>query len=369
MPRSCVQPHILSAALLSFACALHPSSPTKPAAGALTAGPSMLEPRSGHTATLLPNGEVLIAGGMRRNQDFYKSSELYDPSTGKFERSGDMSIARVGQVAVLLPPGKVLIAGGWIGHGCTDSAELYDPATRRFTPIAKMTTRRGNPSATLLDSGDVLIAGGGDHASPGGISSAEIFHSSTLSFQAIGPMHHARIAHTATMLNDGRVLIVGGRGDALAAVAEVYDPKTRKFSDTGKLIAARYKQTAGLLPDGRVLIAGGSDERDWNGALNSTEIYDPSTGKFSSAAPLNDARFKLPESSVLLKSGELIVAGGSREVEIFDPASGRFRVATGQMHDSRHFMTETKLSDGSVLLAGGYPNNDSATAETWIFRQ
>ena len=232
-----------------------------------------------------------------------------------------------------------------------------------------MTTRRGRPTATLLADGDVLIAGGGDHDSPGGISSAEIFHSSTLTFQAIEPMHYARIAHTATLLNDGRVLIVGGRGESLAAVAELYDPKTRKFSETGKLITARYKHTAGLLPDGRMLIAGGSDERDWNGALNSAEIYDPVTGKFSSAASLNDARFKLPESSVLLKSGDLIIAGGSRNVEIFDPASGRFRVATGQMRDARHFMTETKLNDGRVLLAGGYPNNDSATAETWIFRE
>ena len=369
MPRSRYQPHILFFALLSFAFALHPSSPVKPVAGALSAGPPMLEPRSGHTATLLPDGKVLIAGGMRRNQDFYKSSELYDPSTGKFELSGDMAMARVGHAAVLLPSGKVLIAGGWIGHGCTDSAELYDPATRRFTPISKMTMRRGSPSATLLANGDVLIAGGADHDSPGGISSAEIFHSSTLTFQAIEPMHYARISHTATLLNDGRVLIVGGRGDSLAAVAELFDPKTRKFSHTGKLITARYKHTAGLLPDGRVLIAGGSDERDWNGALNSTEIYDAATGKFSSAAPLNDARFKLPESSVLLKSGELIVAGGSRDVEIFDPASGRFRIASGQMRDSRHFMTETKLNDGSVLLAGGYPNNDAATAETWIFRQ
>jgi hypothetical protein len=316
----------------------------------------------------LPDGKVLIAGGMRRNQDFYKSAELYDPATGKFERTGDMSIARVGQAAVLLSSGKVLIAGGWIGHGCTDSAELYDPSTHQFTAIAKMTTRRGRPSATLLVDGDVLITGGGDHDSPGGVSSAELFHPATHSFQAISPMRYARIAHTATLLKDGRVLVVGGRGDTLAAVAELYDPKTRRFSETGRLLTARYKHTAGLLPHGRVLIAGGSDERDWNGQLSSTEIYDPVTGKFSAAAPLNDARFKLPEESVVLNNGELVIAGGSREVEIFDPARGRFRVATGQMRDIRHFMSETKLRDGSVLLAGGYPNNDLATTETWVLR-
>jgi hypothetical protein len=82
----------------------------------------MLEPRSGHTATLLPDGKVLIVGGMRRNQDFYRSAELYDPATGKFQPAGDMAIARVGHAAVLLHSGRVLIMGGWIGHGATDSA-------------------------------------------------------------------------------------------------------------------------------------------------------------------------------------------------------------------------------------------------------
>src|SRR5258708_1109973 len=145
--------------------------------GSITPAAPMLEPRSGQTATLLPDGKVLIAGGMRRNQDFYKSAELYDPATGKFHRTGEMNVARAGHFAVLLRSGKVLVAGGWVGHGGTDSAELYDPATGKFTVIAnaKMTTPRGRPSATLLNNGDVLIAGGEvrDNQS---LASAEIFH-------------------------------------------------------------------------------------------------------------------------------------------------------------------------------------------------
>jgi hypothetical protein len=83
---------------------------------------------------------------------------------------------------------------------------------------------------------------------------------------------------------------------------------------------------------------------------------------------MNDSRFKLPEEAVQLQDGKLLVAGGSREVEIFDPASGRFLVVLGQMNDKWHYMTETRLRDGSVLLAGGYPNSDQATAQTWIYR-
>jgi len=335
--------------------------------GSVTPTASMLEPRSGHSATLLPDGKILIAGGMRRNQDFYKSAELYDPATGKFTRTGEMNVARVGLIAVLLRTGKVLVAGGWIGHGCTDEAELYDPATGKFSVIGKMTTRRGRPSATLLADGDVLIAGGEveDNES---LASAEIFHAKTGTFQATGSMHHARIAHTATLLNDGRVLIAGGYAGEVASSAEIYDAKTGTFSETGSLSTARCKHTAGLLPDGRVLIAGGSDNRGWNGNLSSAEIYDPRSGRFTATASLSDGRFKLPDEAVRLASGQLLIAGGSREVEVFDAVSGKFVTVSGQLSDRWHYMSETKLRDGSVLLAGGYPNSPEATAEAWIYR-
>lgn len=336
-------------------------------AGSLYPSTPMLEPRSGHTATLLPDGRVLIAGGMRGNQDFYKSAELYNPATGKFQPTGDMHQRRVGQIAVLLSSGKVLVAGGWVGDGGTDSAELYDPATGQFTLISKMTSARGRPSAALLTNGDVLIAGG-EKRSNESLASAEIFHLKTLSFQPTGSMHHARVSHTAMQLNDGRILIAGGYADSVASSAELYDPKSGTFAETGSMSTARCKHTAGLLPDGRVLIAGGSESRGWDRNLNSAEIYDEHTGKFTAASSMNDSRFKLPDEAVQLPSGKLLIAGGSKEAEVFDPASGKFRVAAGQMSDPWHFMTETKLRDGSVLLAGGYPNGPQATAKTWVYR-
>jgi hypothetical protein len=350
------------------AAAFRPAvSPTP--VGSVTPAAPMLEPRSGQSATLLPDGKVLIAGGMRRNQDFYKSAELYDPATGKFHATGEMSVGRVGQIAVLLQSGKVLIAGGWVGgQAGTDSAELYDSATGKFTVIAKrMTTRRGRPSATLLVDGDVLIAGG-EESDNESLASAEIFHVKTLSFQSTGSMHHARISHTATLLKDGRVLIAGGYAGGVSSGAELYDPKSGAFTETGSLGTARCKHTAGLLPDGKVLIAGGSDSRGWTGNLSSAETYDPHTGKFTAASAMNDSRFKLPDEAVQLPSGRLLIAGGSKEVEVFDPASGKFLVVAGQMTDKWHYLSETKLDDGSVLLAGGYANNDQATARAWIYR-
>jgi hypothetical protein len=368
MKRFCL--FLLSIAALNLGAVVMPTRAAvgaESSAGSITPTGSMIEPRSGHSATLLPDGRILVAGGMRRNQDFYRSAELYDPTTGRFQPTGQMSVARVGQAAVLLKSGKVLIAGGWVDHGCTDSAEIYDPATGKFTQIAKMTTRRGQPSATLLTDGDVLIAGGADHDTPGGIASAEIFHDATLQFKSVGSMNHARVSHTATLLYDGRVLIVGGRGENVTASAEIYDPKGKNFTLTGSMLAVRYKHTASLLPDGRVLVAGGSDDRDWEGTMNSAEIFDPRAAKFTATSPLHDRRFKLPERAVQLPSGKLLIAGGSKDVEVYDPNAGKFDLASGQLSDAWHFMTATPLQDGRVLLAGGYPNSDEGTARTWIY--
>ena len=359
---------VLALATLAIAArAFHYPSASSSKVGSVSAGTLMLEPRSGHSATLLPDGRVLIAGGMRKNQDFYRSAELFDPATGKFQLTGEMNEGRVGQIAVLLLSGKVLIAGGWVGHGGTSSAELYDPSTGRFSVISSMRSRRGRPSATLLANGDVLIAGG-EEIDNESLASAEIFHSKNLSFQTTGSMHHARVAHTATLLNDGRVLVVGGYAGSASASAEIYDPKAGSFTETGNLATARCKHTAGVLPDGRVLIAGGSDNRGWNGNLSSAEIYDAKTGKFTAASALNDSRFKLPDEAVPLASGKLLVAGGSKTAEIFDPVVGKFVVAEGQMNDAWHYLTETRLKDGRVLLAGGYANSDRATAQTWIYK-
>ena len=348
------------------AIAFHATSPVAHVGSVIAAG-QMLSPRSGHTATLLPNGKVLIAGGMRKNQDFYSSAELYDPATGRFQFTGEMHERRVGQIAVLLRSGKVLIAGGWVGHGGTDSAELYDAAAGKFTMLSKMTTRRGRPSATLLNNGDVLIAGGEEEDNQS-LATAEIFDANTSTFRKTGSMHHARISHTATLLRDGRVLVAGGYAGDVSATAELYDPKSGTFTETGSLSTARCKHTAGLLPNGRVLIAGGSDSRGWNGNLSSAEIYDPSTGKFTATASLNDSRFKLPDEAVALSSGKLLIAGGSKQVEVYDPATEKFFAAAGQFDNTWHFMSETKLREGSVRLAGGYPNDPGATAETWIYR-
>jgi hypothetical protein len=181
-------------------------------------------------------------------------------------------------------------------------------------------------------------------------------------------MHDGRVSQTATLLRDGRVLIAGGRGEQVNASADLYDPAKKDFSMTGAMITPRYKHAAGVLPDGRVLVAGGSGPLDWKGQLSSAEIYDPKTGTFVATAPLTDPRYKLPDEAPTLPDGSLLFAGGSATVDVYEPASGKFVELADQMPDARHFMTETKLPDGAVLLTGGYVNDDRATAAAYVFR-
>jgi len=335
------------------------ATPHSAAHGTFSPTGSMATARDGHTATLLLDGRVLIAGGAdaepgKCNYDPLATAELYDPATGTFIPTGSMTATRIRHTATLLSDGRVFIAGG-DGSGKA-SAELYDPATGTFSPAGRMTPDRSSHTATLLSDGRVLMAGGTDWYNP---TQTELYDPRTGTFTRTGEMttdrgwSYTRL-FTTTLLTDGRVLIAGGHN---VTSAEVYDPRTGKFNLTGPMTAPRQGHAAALLPDGRVLLAGGSDNIYH---LATAELYDPRTGTFIPTGSMTVTRF-VPDAT-LLHDGRVLVTGGQGGVfgsaELYDPTTGTF-TATGSMATARDHNTATLLADGRVLVAGGGPASAS----------
>ena len=200
-----------------------------PASGNWTSIGNMGTERENHTATLLPNGEVLVAGGLVGAMDATASAELLRPrssTTWAWVITGDMLTQRIWHTATLLLNGKVLVAGGYnYSFGYLASAELFDPATGTWTATGDMSTPRQSNTATLLPNGKVLVAGG--YAPYNTLASCELYDPATGTWSATGDMGTARNMHTATRLPNGKVLVAGGVGPSVSylASAEIYEPE------------------------------------------------------------------------------------------------------------------------------------------------
>jgi CSLREA domain-containing protein len=321
--------------------------------GSLAAG------RQLHTATLLPNGKVLIAGGDKGSAptDVFSSTELYDPSAGTFTAGNPMGSPRLGHTATLLPTGAILVAGGHNGTAILNTAELRNPVTEAFSGTGNLTAVRYFHTATLLPNGSVLLAGGRSGSISSAHASAEVYDPGLGTFASTTSMSTPRYGHTATLLSNGKVLIAGGfNGTSSLASAELYDPMAGTFASTGSLNNARSSHRAVLLSNGKVLIEGGSSTFT-GGSLATAELYDPATGTFTTTGSMAAARSN--GAATLLANGNVLVAGGFNAAngavttaEIYDVAAGVF-ATTGALQTGRARHHLTLLPNGQVLATGG----------------
>ena len=235
--------------------------------------------RSSHTATLLPNGTVLVVGGLyqwQRNGG-RPSQDIFDPATGLWTASNSFLDGLEDHTATLLANNTVLVAGGGLNPAtmvtsATNLTGIYDPVAGAWVPSGNLKDTLMLHTATLLSSGKILVSGGvgGDDPSFHGTSRAETFDPATKSWTLTGSMGTLRFSHTAILLQDGKVLVAGGTGPGNTPIpplssAELYDPTTGVWTPTGSLTKARTGHTATLLPNGRVLVVGGAD--------NTAEIF------------------------------------------------------------------------------------------------
>jgi Kelch motif/Galactose oxidase, central domain len=321
--------------------------------------------RDDHTATLLPNGKVLVVGGILGLGT--TSAELYDPATGVWTPTGSLTRGRTYHTATLLLNGKVLVAGGYApGSLPIRTAELYDPETGIWSDTGAIREERYQHAASLLPDGRVLIVGG--YHPETFLRTAEIYDPATGTWSVTGNLNITRDYISATLLNDGEVLVAGGEGTA-AATAELYDPVTGTWRVTGALHTPRVFYTTTLLPNGTVLIAAGSDSLPLATILSSAEVYDPVSELWTETGDLNVARCH--HTATLLPNGLVLVAGGQGDggvkltsAELYDPMSGVW-TPTGSLNIGRYYHAATLLTNGLVLVEGGSASPREASAELY----
>jgi Galactose oxidase, central domain len=294
--------------------------------------------------------------------------------------------AKAGKVPV---SGAVVLIGGWgKGNKATATAEFYDPSKGKFTRTGSMAVGAGMLSGALLDSGDILVAGGfggkskflkktvGQTITGSATNNLQTLDSGSGAFTAVNStLMTARFGATATTLGNGKVLIAGGAGSngTPTNTAELYDPSAGTTSATGNNMSSpRAFHTATLLGDGTVLLAGGGIDNI--GDLTATaDIYDPATNIFSSTGQMSVGRGA--HAAVLLTdgplAGQVLIAGGAvgsstglasiSTAESYDPVGKTFSFLGSTMNDARAFHTATVLSNGDVLISGGFSNFFGAT--------
>lgn len=293
----------------------------------------MTVPRAMHTATTLADGKVLVTGGTSTNAfpgPALNTAEIYDPVAGTFrELTARLRSPRVQHTATLLADGKVLLAGGQADTNDGDgvaTAELFDPTTQTFTSLAaSMASPRGGHAATLLPSGKVLLVGGFNRGAGTLKSDAELYDPVARTFAALSAkMLLLTEGHRATLLPDGKVLITGGAAsNSIRLVPELFDPVTQTFSaSSARMSTPRGGHESTRLPTGAVLVSGGATvfSPTQLTALRSAEAFDPATSAFS---PLS-ATMVVPRAThaaALLSDGSVLLVGG-----ISSGANGSFAI-------------------------------------------
>ncbi|WP_211467344.1 Kelch repeat-containing protein [Actinocrinis puniceicyclus] len=364
----------------SLTTAVFPPTAHAAASGTWSDTGSLATAREFHTASLLGNGEVLVAGGYNSSA-VLTSAELYNPATGTWSRTGSLSTPRYAATSTTLADGRVLVAGGRNGYagGEQTSTELYNPATGKWSPGASMAYPRAEDLAVRLGDGRVLVAGQRNVAVQGDATpTAEVYDPKQNRWTTTGPtgVSSGCCNPRGVLLPDGRVLTTLGTSSLWTAGGggpTIFNPATQSWS---RLPAAPVFLGDGpqisLLPSGNVLFAGGWESDGWSSTwpTNVVEELNPVTGTWTVRQSTNFTSFYTGQSLTTLADGRALASGGASATdndEVYDPTTATWSIVGGQ---NRADATVTLLADGRVLTAGGiaYGSDSGVLGTAQIFQ-
>jgi hypothetical protein len=310
--------------------------------------------RINHTATLLSNGEVLVAGGNNSTDGYLSSAEVYHPSSGKWTLTGSMTVPRDGHDAVLLQNGEVLVAGG---NRCEHQRLHHFSYCRAVQPVNRHLDgdwqHERRPLLVLplrCFPMERCSPAGGTNCGNGGLLSAELYNPATRTWRATGTMTSGNQNTGAVLLQNGQVFVVGND--------DIYNPSAGAWSSTTPPPTFAHIPLA-LLPNGDVFAAG---------TIQGDLMFNPSTAQWTTFAPppCETTKQGCESAAALLNTGKVLVAGGATFVNarpypieqtnalaaLFDPST-LIWTSTGSMSKSRLGESMTVLLNGQALVAGG----------------
>jgi Bacterial TSP3 repeat len=317
-------------------------------------GAKMVVGRVGHQTVCLHDGRILVTGGLAVNGSYLASTdtaEVFAPNSNSFSLVGNMNAPRQLHTATLLANGMVLVAGGKPTSTSSSTAlDLFDPTNNVFIPAGNMTVARASHTATLLPNGDVILAGGA--ATDTSIERFRLVDGQPTVSPA-GNLVVARSGQLATVLSTGEILFAGG-ADASSAFAEKYDPATGISVATS---GSGHALPAVAIAGGKVLLYG------WNIQPHfAAELYDIESNSFQTLA--SPPQYISGRNYLTLTTGKVLITAGlySFSVDIFDPLTASFTSAY-PVNITRENHCAVELTDGRVLLVGGYDLNGTLSGD------
>ncbi len=330
-----------------------------------TPAPPMKEARAFSAVATLNNGSVLVAGGFAGAvaNSSISSAELYNPNTNTWRLVAPMHAGRAGALAVTLNNGEVLVTGGLGNSGVLTSCELYNAAANTWTMTGDMRHPSFDHQIILLNDGRVLVVGGGFGGTENNVT--EIYNPTAGIWTTVAPQPIARADMIAVKLPTGNVLVAGGHTkEAPTLLSEIYNPITNEWSQTGPLNTPQNDAGGVLLKNGNVLIAGGytvyNDSDNTIQYLYTSQIFNTTSNTWKTTGDLNLPRGESGLNMVLLKDGRALISGGNYQpetglssTEIYNPSTGRWSFAGNMSVPHGEGAMSILLVNGKALAFGG----------------